>query len=94
MTVGHAQAEALLKEYFAGRLDRETVRALHAHFKDCEACRSNLRVRKAEIHRTGGNPGRGLDSPELQAKIVHNRNLLIQVLLLMLLAWFIWKFKR
>jgi predicted anti-sigma-YlaC factor YlaD len=90
----HAEAQRALPDYFAGRLGREDVRALHAHLKDCEACRSHIRLSKAQLDDTRMRPARDLGSPEVQAQIVKNRNLLLQVLALMLFAYFVWKFKR
>jgi len=90
----HAQADSLLKDYFAGRLDRETVRALHGHFKECQACRSRMRLLKAGMDGERLRPDLGPAAPEVQAQIVRNRDLLIKILLLMLLAWFVWKFKH
>jgi len=90
----HAQASSLIKDYFAGRLDREMTRALHAHFNTCDACRARLRLQKAGVLASRDLMDRGLAAPETQAQIARNRDLLIKILLLMVLAWFVWKFKR
>lgn len=90
----HAQAEGLFKDYDAGRLDRGSVRALHAHFKDCEACRARARLRRDGARAALGQADRGPASPDLQSQIVRNRTLLIQILFLMIFAWFVWKMKR
>lgn len=90
----HPQAETLLPAYFAGRLDRETMRAFHAHLKGCEICRSRMRLQKAVAQSEGDRPDKSLTSPDTQAQIARNRDLLIKILLLMIFAWFVWKFKR
>lgn len=91
----HAEAERLLPAYHAGALDREGTRALHAHFKDCELCRSGIRLRRAAAQR--GLPEKdagGLVSPEVQGQIARNRDLLVKILLLGVAAWAVWKWKR
>ncbi|MGH7442127.1 MAG: hypothetical protein ACREKE_05570 [bacterium] len=96
MPMEHAQVEPLLKDYFAGSLDRAATRELHVHFKTCEICRSRMRLRLAgaESDRERRRSDRGSAPPEIQARIAGNRNLLIQILLLMIFAWFVWKMKR
>lgn len=92
--LSHSQAEGLLPSYQAGTLSREQVRALHLHFKDCEACRSRIRLQRAMAGRQGAADEGGLASPELQKQMARNRDLLIKVLLLMVFAFFVWRFRR
>ncbi len=85
-----------MRDYHAGRLDPGRMRELHAHFKVCEACRTKLRLGRAAAgaaREREREPG-GLASPELQAQIARNRDLLIKVFLLMVFAWLVWKLKR
>jgi anti-sigma factor RsiW len=90
----HVKAAGLLDAYFKGELDRPTMREMNQHFKDCEACRSQIRLRKA--HLTGSRAGspEGAASPEIQAQMARNRDLLVKILLVMLAAWFIWRLKK
>ena len=90
----HAQAEALLPGYQDGSLSREQVRGLHAHFKDCEACRSRIRLRRAmATGRQAGKESSGLP-PEVQAQMARNRDLMIKILALMVFALLVWRFRR
>lgn len=90
----HPQALGLMQAYFDGSLDRATVRELHAHLKDCEDCRSRIRLRKAGLQAGPVKDDRGLASPELQAQMARNRELLIKILALLVLAWAVWKYRR
>jgi hypothetical protein len=92
----HREAEALLPAYEAGRLDREGTRALHAHFKACEACQSRIRLRRAAASAGPRAAGRaqGLSDPETQRMIARNRDLLIKILLLLVAAWAVFKWRR
>ncbi len=98
MSMDHARAASLQEDYFRGRLDRATVRELHEHLKACEECRSRVRLRRAgaDAEREGriGRGARDADMDAIQARIVGNRNLLIQILLLLVFAWFVWRMKR
>ena len=90
----HAEAERLQERYFQGKLDRAETRGLHAHFKDCELCRSRIRLRRAAAPSGADAEGRGLSSPETQRQIARNRDLLVKILLLGVAAWAVFKWKR
>jgi anti-sigma factor ChrR (cupin superfamily) len=90
----HDEAESKFNDYFKGRLDREAARELAVHFKSCEACRSRIRLQKAVVQGRKSESDRGMASPEIQAQMGRNRDLLIKILLVMLLAWLVYKFKR
>jgi hypothetical protein len=91
--VTHAEAERLYDRYFQGALERAETRALHAHFKDCELCRSRIRLGRAAAPRGDGG-AQGLSSPETQRQIARNRDLLIKILLLGVAAWAVFKWKK
>jgi|GEM_PF-4492278 hypothetical protein len=90
----HAEAERLHERYFQGKLDRAETRDLHAHFKDCELCRSRIRLRRAAAPSDGALESPGLSSPETQRQIARNRDLLIKILLLGVAAWAVFKWKN
>jgi hypothetical protein len=90
----HAGAERLYDSYFQGKLDRAATRELHAHFKDCELCRSRIRLQRAAARSAGDSPAPGLASPETQRQIARNRDLLVKILLLGVAAWAVFKWKR
>ena len=83
----HAEAERSFDAYFANKLDRAQVRGLHLHLKDCEVCQSRVRLQNAlgKSARTGLS--KSLTSPETQAAMARNRDLLIKILILMAIAW-------
>lgn len=87
----HDQAVPLLDAYRHGRLDREVVRQLHAHFKDCEACRSLIRLQRAALEGRTAMDELGLVSPEIQKQMARNRDLMIKILLLMFFALLVWR---
>ena len=89
----HAEAQSLFTAYFNGTLSREQTRALHVHFKDCEACRSRIRLEKAMGDRKLRLDDNSLASPQVQNQIAKNRDLLIKILLLFALAWAVYKYK-
>ena len=89
----HAEAERLYDRYSQGKLERAETRELHAHFKDCELCRSRIRLQRAAAPSDDGRE-RGLSSPETQRQIARNRDLLIKILLLGVAAWAVLKWKR
>jgi hypothetical protein len=91
--VDHAEAERLYDRYFQGKLDRSETRELHAHFKDCERCRSRVRLQRAAAPTASGG-AQGLSSPETQRQIARNRDLLIKILILGVAAWAVFKWKR
>jgi hypothetical protein len=92
----HAEAVKLLPAYDAGSLGREDTRALHLHFKGCDACQSRIRLRRAVSHAgpDASGPLQGLADPETQRQIARNRDLLIKILLLMVAAWAVFKWRR
>ncbi|HXB97166.1 MAG TPA: hypothetical protein VNZ54_03885 [bacterium] len=90
----HPEAERLYDAYFQGTLDRAATRDLHAHFKDCEQCRSRIRLRRAAAPTRDAVEARGLSSPETQRQIARNRDLLIKILLLGVAAWAVFKWKK
>lgn len=90
----HQRAEGLWADYDAGRLDRATVRELHEHLKGCELCRSRVRLRKLSQGGRQAMEDRNVASPEIQAQMARNRDLLVKVLILMAFAAFIWHMKR
>lgn len=92
--LGHSEAEALLPGYREGSLDREQVRALHAHFKDCEACRTRIRLQRAVAGSQAGPDLSGLASPEIQKQMARNRDLLVKILILLLFGFLVWRFRR
>jgi anti-sigma factor RsiW len=89
----HAEAERLFDAYFSGSLEREQVRAFHAHLKDCEACRSLIRIRGAgtRARRHGSDAGMPQD---LQAQMARNRSMLFRILVLLLLAAWIFRVRH
>lgn len=89
--MNHEEAQAKLEAYFQGSLDRETVRAFHAHLKGCEACRSSIRIRGAgaRARRAGGFDG--TLPAETRRQMAQNRAMLFRILLLMLLAALIYR---
>jgi len=91
--ITHAEAEALLPAYQAGTLERGQMRALHQHFKECETCRTRIRLRRAVA-----TPSRtfeaGLTNPEIQKQVARNRDLLVKILVLMLFGWLVWRLRR
>jgi len=94
MSMNHAEAERLFERYDQGKLDRSTTRDLHAHFKDCELCRSRIRLHRAAAPSGAAAQAQGLSSPETQRQIARNRDLLIKILLLGVAAWAVFKWKR
>jgi hypothetical protein len=90
----HADAERLYDRYFQGKLERAETRGLHAHFKDCELCRSRIRLRRAAAPAGDSLEARALSSPETQRQIARNRDLLIKILLLGVAAWAVFKWKK
>jgi anti-sigma factor RsiW len=83
----HAEAEAQFAAYNEGKLDRETTRAFHQHLKGCEACQSRVRLQNLVGKSKGRQASNALTSPETQAAIARNRDLLIKILLLLVLGW-------
>lgn len=94
MNMEHEQAQRLFKDYFSGRLGGEQGRAFQQHIKGCEACRTRVRLESARVRGTLQNEDRGLAAPAVQEQMARNRDLLIKVLLLLGLAFFVWKMKR
>jgi hypothetical protein len=90
----HPEAEASFDAYFAGTLGREDVRGLHQHLKGCEACQARVRLRNAVGKSARARPASALVSPETQAAMARNRDLLIKILLLMAVAWAAVRFKH
>ena len=90
----HAQAELLLPQYQQGSLGREQVRALHGHFKDCEACRTRIRLQRALAHDPLKEIARDMSSPEIQKQMARNRDLLVKILLLLLFGFLVFRYKR
>ena len=92
----HARATQVLPAYESGALGREETRDLHAHFKACEACQSRIRLRRAAAQ--AGGPGRlrprGPEDPETQRMMARNRDLLVKILLLLVAAWAVFKWRR
>jgi hypothetical protein len=90
----HNEAEKLYGAYQKGSLSREQVKDFHAHLKGCEACQSRFRMQnmlgKAQVRKTE----QSLLSPETQAAMARNRDLLVKLLILLILAWAVFKFKR
>jgi hypothetical protein len=85
--VTHAEAERSFDAYFASTLDRAQVRGLHLHLKDCEACQARVRLQNALGHAQKRRSAQALTSPEVQAAMARNRDLLVKILLLLALAW-------
>jgi hypothetical protein len=83
----HAEAERSFDAYFANTLDREQVRGLHLHLKDCEACQARVRLQRALGQAAQSGPSKALTSPETQAAMARNRDLLVKILILLALAW-------
>lgn len=92
----HARATQLLPAYESGTLGREETRDLHAHFKACEACQSRIRLRRAALQAGGAGRlrPRGLEDPEIQRMMARNRDLLVKILLLLVAAWAVFKWRR
>jgi len=90
----HAEAIRVMPAYHQGGLDRETVRAFHTHIKTCEDCRSRIRLQGAAARGKASPSSQGLASPETQAQIARNRDMMVKILALMALAWAVWKFKQ
>jgi anti-sigma factor RsiW len=89
----HEEAEALFDAYFSGSLEREQVRAFHAHLKDCEDCRSLIRIRGAGT-RARRPSADGRMPQDLQAQMARNRSMLFRIVLLLLLAAWIFKVRQ
>jgi hypothetical protein len=89
----HSEAANSFDAYFAGKLDRETTRALHQHLKTCESCQSRVRVQHAMGKSKMKEPSKELTSPETQAAMARNRDLLVKILLLLVFAWAIHRFR-
>ena len=83
----HAEAEAQFGAYNEGKLDRETTRAFHQHLKGCEACQSRVRLQNLVGKAKGRQKALELTSPETQAAIARNRDLLVKILLLIVFGW-------
>ena len=91
----HSEAQSLYPAYNNGSLSREQVRDFHAHLKTCEDCRSRIRVQGAAARsKVSKAKDLSLASPETQAQMAKNRDLLIKVLALMALGWLVWRLKR
>lgn len=90
----HAEAESLFPAYNKGLMDRAQVRAFHAHLKECEACQSRVRLQATWTRSKQSLPRAELTSPETQKAIARNRDLLIKILLLLVLAWGITRIHR
>ena len=90
----HSEAQSLFADYFAGRLDRQATRALHGHFKECEICRTRIRLERAQLLGGRGPRERAPGAPDIQAQMARNRDLLIKILLVMIAAYFVYKMKR
>lgn len=90
----HARAEGLFDDYRAGRLDRETTRELHQHFKVCEDCRLRIRLERARVDGARNSGDQGQPASGAERQIRNNRVQLFWILALMLFAYFIWKVKR
>ncbi len=91
--MSHSEAEALLPGYQAGSLSREKVRALHQHFKDCEACRTRIRLQRAVSGQVSADDDR-FSSPEIQKQMARNRDLLVKILILFVFALLVWRLRR
>jgi hypothetical protein len=89
----HAEASQSFDAYFAGSLDRESTRALHQHLKTCESCQSRVRVQHAMGKSSLKETSKELTSPETQAAIARNRDLLIKILLLLVFGWAIYRLR-
>lgn len=90
----HSEATNAFPAYFNGTLGREEVRGLHAHLKDCDACRARVRLQKAIGQSSLQKPSNSLVSPETQSAMARNRDLLVKLLILMVLAWAVFRFKH
>ena len=96
--ISHEHALTLYDAYFAGQLDRETVRAFHSHLNDCADCKVRLRTLNA------AGPGAGFTrlgkagSPDLEARrqelLRRNRVIMMAVLAVMICFFFFFKLKR
>lgn len=84
--MNHAQAQALTEAYHSGTLDRENVRAFHAHLKECEACQAGIRARAAQVRFQKAGDLRRKPDPVLNQKLAANRRRLLQWTLLALVA--------
>jgi hypothetical protein len=83
----HAEAEAQFAAYNEGKLSREETRAFHQHLKGCETCQSRVRLQNLVGRSKKHQASNELTSPETQASIARNRDLMVKILLLLVLAW-------
>ncbi len=90
----HQEAQGLFPAYNKGALDRGQTRAFHAHLKECEVCQSTVRMQSTWAKASQAAPDLSLASPETQKAIARNRDLLIKILLLLVLAWAVHRFKH
>jgi hypothetical protein len=90
----HGEAEKLYLAYQKGTLSREQVRDFHAHMKGCETCQSRFRMQNMLGKAQARKSDQSLLSPETQAAMARNRDLLVKLLILLILAWAVIKLKR
>ncbi len=90
----HTEAESLFPAYNKSLLDRGQTRAFHAHLKECEACQARVRLQSTWARSKSSLPSAELTSPETQKAIARNRDLLIKILLMMVIAWAATRLKR
>jgi hypothetical protein len=93
--ISHAEALEQMGPYFSNTLDREQVRAFHAHVNDCEDCRLRLRVMRSTLPRPGFTLAADQErEAKLQLILQRNRIMIYAVVAILACFFFFFRLKR